>query len=109
LRELYQHATALVLPGEEDFGIAPVEALACGTPVVALGRGGACETIEDGVTGRLVPEATATAFAEAMREVAGRQFDRTVLRARAEPYSAERFDTGLRVILRETLTTTAEW
>jgi glycosyltransferase involved in cell wall biosynthesis len=45
LRELYAHARALLLPGEEDFGITPVEALASGKPVIALGRGGALETV----------------------------------------------------------------
>jgi glycosyltransferase involved in cell wall biosynthesis len=53
LREAYRAAQALVLPGEEDFGIAPIESLACGRPVIALDRGGARETIESGVTGRL--------------------------------------------------------
>ena len=65
IRALYQGAAAVVLPGEEDFGIVPVEAQACGRPVVALGRGGALETVRDGVTGVLVAEPTAEAFAEA--------------------------------------------
>jgi glycosyltransferase involved in cell wall biosynthesis len=56
LRELYRSAEALLMPGEEDFGIVPVEAQACGTPVIALGRGGATETVLDGRTGVLYPE-----------------------------------------------------
>ena len=56
VRDLYRGALAVLLPGEEDFGIVPVEAQACGRPVVALGRGGALETVVDGVTGVLVPD-----------------------------------------------------
>ncbi len=103
LRTLYRTATALVLPGEEDFGIAPVEALACGRPVVALGRGGARETIEDGVTGVLVPEMTVDAFAAAMHAVADRRYDPMMLRARAERFSADQFERTFRRVLGETL------
>lgn len=53
VRALYRGARALLFPGEEDFGLVPVEAMACGTPVVALARGGATETVVDGVTGCL--------------------------------------------------------
>ena len=55
LRQLYRTSEAVLMPGEEDFGIVPLEAQACGTPVVALGRGGALETVRDGETGVLVP------------------------------------------------------
>ena len=51
IRELYRSSIATVLPGEEDFGIVPVEAQACGRPVVALARGGALDTVIPGVTG----------------------------------------------------------
>jgi glycosyltransferase involved in cell wall biosynthesis len=109
LRTAYRQARALVLPGEEDFGIAPVESLACGRPVIALARGGACETIEPGAGGLLVEHASADAFAQAMREVAGRTFDRAALRARAEQFSTERFDASFRDVLAETLMTGTEW
>lgn len=69
LRTWYQQARAVLLPGEEDFGIAPVEAQACGRPVVALARGGALETVIDGVTGLLVESDAPEAFAEAMAAV----------------------------------------
>jgi glycosyltransferase involved in cell wall biosynthesis len=71
IRALYRRAAAVLLPGEEDFGIAPVEAQACGSPVVALGRGGALETIVPDETGVLVDDSSASAFAEATRGAGG--------------------------------------
>ncbi len=59
-----------VLPGEEDFGIVPVEAQACGRPVVALGRGGALDTVIDGETGVLVPDTSVEALADGMTRAA---------------------------------------
>ncbi len=56
IRDEYRRALAVILPGEEDFGIVPVEAQACGRPVVALARGGALETVVDGETGVLFHE-----------------------------------------------------
>src|SRR5690348_1876301 len=92
LRDEYRRATALVLPAEEDFGIAPVEAMACGTPVIALGRGGATESVTDDVTGVLVPEATPEAFAGAMARVAARSWDRAALQRAVAPFGVERFE-----------------
>jgi glycosyltransferase involved in cell wall biosynthesis len=109
LRDAYRRAQALVLPGEEDFGIAPVESLACGRPVVALARGGACETVEDGVTGRLVTESSVEAFATAMDEVRHQTFDPALLRASAERFSTDRFETSFRDVLIDTLTTGGAW
>lgn len=53
VRELYRSCRALLFPGEEDFGLTAVEAMACGRPVVAWGRGGVAETVVDGTTGTL--------------------------------------------------------
>ena len=83
VRDLYRRAAAVLLPGEEDFGIAPVEAQACGTPVIALARGGALETVVDGVTGVLVDEATPEAFAAGIARVKQGSFDRSAIRAHA--------------------------
>jgi glycosyltransferase involved in cell wall biosynthesis len=91
IRDLYRHATVTLLPGEEDFGIVPVEAQACGTPVVALNRGGATETVVNGTTGILVDEPSPRAFADAITHAAQRSFDASAIRAHAERFSRERF------------------
>lgn len=99
LRDLYRRATALVLPGEEDFGIAPVEAMACGRPVVALARGGAAETVQPGRTGLLVEQPDPAAFAEAMDAIGRLSLDRPEIAAHAGRFSTDRFEAGLRAIL----------
>lgn len=89
VRALYRGARAVLLTGEEDFGIVPVEAMACGTPVVALAAGGALETVVDGVTGRLVAAPDPSAFAEAIRDLP--RLDEGRLRAHAERFARDRF------------------
>ena len=91
VRGLYQNAAVVLLPGTEDFGIAPVEGQACGRPVVALGRGGACETVVDGITGALVPQASDTAFADAIDHVIRARLDSHDIRNHALKFSRERF------------------
>src|SRR6185503_2266779 len=66
IRDEYRRALAILLPGEEDFGIVPVEAQACGRPVVALARGGALETITHGETGILFDALTPVSMAAAL-------------------------------------------
>jgi glycosyltransferase involved in cell wall biosynthesis len=103
LRDLYRTASALILPGEEDFGIAPVEALACGCPVVALARGGATETVEHGVTGILVADLSAGAFAEALNAVAELPSTPDTRRHSAMRFAAARFDEGFTTLMAEML------
>ena len=91
IRDLYRRASVVLLPGTEDFGIVPVEAQACGTPVVAYGEGGARETVVPGLTGALVDEPSAAAFAEAIRQVVDRPVDRGAVRANAERFSIAQF------------------
>jgi len=95
IRDLYRGAVALMMPGEEDFGMVPVEAQACGCPVVALARGGALETIVDGVTGVLVAEPSVSAFADGLRRVRSLPADVLAFRANAERFSREAFLRGM--------------
>ena len=91
LRDLYRRCALFVQPGEEDFGIAAVEAAACGAPVVALGRGGATDVVSDGETGVLYPEESAGALAAAIRRALAASFDYTRLRQRALVFARQRF------------------
>ena len=88
IRHHYRRCRALLFPGEEDFGIVPVEALACGSPVIALRRGGAAETVDDGF-GRLYSDPTPEALGAAIDgwEADGRPHDPILARRRAELYS----------------------
>jgi glycosyltransferase involved in cell wall biosynthesis len=69
LRQLYWGARALLFPAHEDFGIIPVEAQACGTPVLGLRRGGLLETVIDGETGLLVDSREPAPYAAALRRL----------------------------------------
>jgi len=108
IRELYRRAIALVLPGEEDFGIAPVEAHACGRPVVALARGGALETVEDGVNGFLVADDSPEAFADALERVRAEPFDVEAIRDSALRFSRARFAENIVAHVTDTLNATPE-
>jgi glycosyltransferase involved in cell wall biosynthesis len=93
LVQLYQGARALVFPAQEDFGIVPLEAMACGTPVLAYESGGACETVVDGVTGLFFPEQSVEAIkgAVAAFEQQEARFDASRIAAYAATFSEERF------------------
>ena len=113
VRGLYRRAALVMLPGEEDFGIVPLEAQACGRPVVAYARGGALETVVADETGLLVEEAAPAAFADAVRRAIDRRFDSSAIRRHAERFGRARFATEMESLVRETLETrhaeTAPW
>jgi glycosyltransferase involved in cell wall biosynthesis len=99
VRDLYRRAAVTLLPGEEDFGIVPLEAQACGRPVVALGRGGALETVVPGETGLLVGESTVDAFADAISAALQHRFEAPAIRRHAERFGRERFGDEIEALV----------
>lgn len=103
VRDEYRRALAVVLPGEEDFGIVPVEAQACGRPSVALARGGALETVIDGENGVLFDAPEPGALAAALERAARARFDPARIRAGAQRFARERHLQRMREVIEETI------
>jgi glycosyltransferase involved in cell wall biosynthesis len=91
LAEIVGGARALLFPGEEDFGMVPVEVQAAGVPVIAYGRGGAADSVVDGVTGILYEQAGVDSLCAAIERFEATSFDEQALRQRAAAFSPERF------------------
>lgn len=89
--EIIKKAKAFIHTGIEDFGIAPVEAQACGTPVIGLGIGGVAETVLDGVTGTLFFEQTSKSLNEAINTFETLDLDPVIIRNHAFQFSKENF------------------
>jgi glycosyltransferase involved in cell wall biosynthesis len=94
--DLVAGAQALIVPNEEEFGIAAVEAQAAGRPVLGLDAGGLQETVVNGTTGVLVGDPSPRALADALTSVDFAAFDPGALRRHAEQFSVERFQRELR-------------
>lgn len=100
LRDLYRGARFFLQPGVEDFGIAAVEALACGTPVVAMGRGGVLDIVDSGVHGVLYEDwDSIDSIQQAIDMAREIRFNILDLRQRAESFSTSRFTERLRQYL----------
>jgi glycosyltransferase involved in cell wall biosynthesis len=99
LRQVLAGARALLFPGEEDFGIVPVEALAAGVPVIAYGVGGVRDSVTDGVTGVLYNDPGPDGLVGAIERFEDMRFDEAVLRERAREFSPERFRSELADLL----------
>jgi glycosyltransferase involved in cell wall biosynthesis len=97
--QLLGGARALLFPGEEDFGIVPVEAQAAGLPVVAYGVGGAAESVVDGCTGVLFGEQTVADMANAIERLGQLHLDDAELRANAARFGRERFRAEMAAVI----------
>ncbi len=101
LRDLYRSAKALVFPGVEDFGIVPVEAQACGTPVIGVDLGGLRDTVIAGTTGELIPHRhdpneQAELLAAVMGSFEANEYRSAKIRTHAMGFGADTFASGIR-------------
>jgi glycosyltransferase involved in cell wall biosynthesis len=98
---LYSNAKALIFPQQEDFGLVAVEAMSLGTPVIAYRRGGAIDTITEGVTGVFFNKQTSESLIEAVKSFDATQFNDDILKRSAKKFSKERFLTEFATILKQ--------
>jgi glycosyltransferase involved in cell wall biosynthesis len=101
LKKQMQEAKAFVFAAEEDFGIAPVEAQACGTPVIAFGKGGAMETVAEGKTGVFFREQTVQSLKDAILYFETQEFNSKEIREHALQFSKERFEREIKAFVDE--------
>jgi len=90
-----QEAKGLIFANEEDFGIAPLEAVAAGTPVVAFNKGGLTETIIDGKSGLFFDRQTVKSLAEALDRFEAKKWDHKLCHDQAAKFDLKRFDTAI--------------
>jgi glycosyltransferase involved in cell wall biosynthesis len=99
IAEAYQRCRALIFPGEEDFGLVPIEAMACGKPVIAYGKGGATETVIEGLSGRLFPEQTVESLLKVLRAFTPADFDPQTIRKHSEQFDREIIKESVRMFI----------
>lgn len=99
LKKLLQKAKAFVFAAEEDFGIIPVEAQACGTPVIAFGKGGVLETVIEGITGIFFKEQSSHKIKEAIMAFDRMKFDPKTIRVNAVKFSKNRFEIEIKTFV----------
>ncbi|MEI6597226.1 MAG: glycosyltransferase [bacterium] len=89
--ELYSHCLAFIYPQEEDFGITAVEAMASGRPVIAYRRGGATETVVEGVTGLFFDKQTSAGLTEILNNFDSSKFNSEIIKQHTEQFGVEKF------------------
>ena len=99
--KLLTHAKAFIFPPEEDFGLVPIEAMACGIPVIAYGKWGTLETIKDGVTGIFFSSQTPEALDKALERFEEISFDREKILKHAKKFSKENFQKNILKFIEE--------
>jgi len=99
LRQLFLGCRAFLFPSEEDLGITPVEAMACGRPVIAYAAGGSLETVVAGVTGLFFPRQEAEALAGVLAAFRDDEFDPAAIRRHAELFDTPRFQERVRAFV----------
>ncbi|MFT7184392.1 MAG: glycosyltransferase involved in cell wall biosynthesis [Oceanicoccus sp.] len=102
VKEYMQNCRAFIFPGEEDFGMAPVEAMACGKPVLAYGKGGLTETMKEGVTGQLFKEPTIESMEAALTQllINEKDYDPHAIREHSKQFSKERFEKAMQALVK---------
>lgn len=103
--EYYRHCAAFIFPGEDDFGIAPVEAMSCGKPVLAYRKGGATETVLEGISGEFFDDLAVESLADGVRRLRLNldKFSPLVIRKISEKFSEERFERGIKEFVIEAI------
>lgn len=91
VKEYYAKCRAFIFPGEEDFGITPLEAQACGRPVIAFGKGGVLDSVIDGVTGIFFKEQNKESLKEAIKRFEEIDFEKEIIRKHAEKFDVKIF------------------
>lgn len=101
IKEYYSKCRAFIFPGEEDFGITPLEAQASGRPVIAYGKGGALETVIDNETGVFFEEQTVESLKDAINKFSKMKFDKETIRKHAEEFDEEVFKNKINAFVNE--------
>ncbi len=104
LKTLYADARATIFPGDEDFGLVPLESLACGTPVIAFRAGGALETLTEGDTAEFFDEPTPQSLQAAMEKLEQKTYAPEACRTQAKKFSRAQFEAGIRKAIEKTMT-----
>ncbi|MDD5688311.1 MAG: glycosyltransferase [Elusimicrobia bacterium] len=99
LKKYYQNCKAVIFPGEEDFGIVPVEAQSSGKPVIAYKKGGVLETVVDGKTGIFFEEQTTNSLVNAVKRFENMKFNKDEIRDIAEKFSVKIFEEKIKYFI----------